>query len=63
MASYKRPQGSMGHNNHDNYGRFGINGSKVASSSIVSWGHPKDAKADFKSPSNSHIFDPKKEVH
>ena len=35
------------------------NGSKGTSSDKVSWGHPKDAKADFKSPSKSHISDKK----
>ena len=59
MPSNKRPHDNTGHNNYDNYGSFGNNVSKSASSSNVSWGHPKDAKADFISPSKSHISDKK----
>jgi len=50
MRSYKRPHGSIGHNNHYNHGNFGNNGSKGAFGNKVSWGHPKDAKADSESP-------------
>jgi len=42
--SYKRPRGSIGHNNHVGCGNFGKNGSKGASGNKVSWGNPKDAK-------------------
>jgi hypothetical protein len=59
MASYKRPRGSISHNIHGSYGNFGNNGSKGASGGKVSWGHPKDTQADFKSPSKSHISDKK----
>jgi hypothetical protein len=55
MPSYKRPHGNIGHNNHNSYGSFGDNCSKGAFGSKVSWGHPKDAKADFKSSSKSQI--------
>jgi len=59
MLSYKRPQGIIGHNSHGSYGSFTNHGSKDASDIKVSWGHPKDAKAYFLSPSKSHISDKK----
>jgi hypothetical protein len=45
MPSYKRPYGSIGQNNHISHGSFRGNGSKGASSSKITWGHLKDAKA------------------
>ena len=59
MSSNKRPHGSIGHNNYGSYGNFENDGIKGAFGSKVSWGHPKDAKADFKSTSKSHISDKK----
>jgi len=59
MPSYTRPHGNIGHNNHGTYGNFGNNGSKGAHGSKVFWGHPKDDKANFKSPSKSRISDKK----
>jgi hypothetical protein len=59
MLSCKRPHGNIGPNHHGNYGSSENNGSKGAFGSKVSWGHPNDAKANFKSPSKSHISDKK----
>jgi hypothetical protein len=57
MPSFKRPRNSIVYNKHDSQGGFGNSGSKGASCSKVSWGHPKDGKAGFKSPLKSHISD------
>jgi len=56
MPPYKLPDGSISQSNH---GSFRGNGSKGAASSKITWGHLKDAKADFKSPSKSYISDKK----
>jgi hypothetical protein len=55
--SYKRPQGSIGQSNHDSRGSFGGNSIKGIFGNMGSGGHPRDAKADFKSLSKSHISD------
>ena len=59
MPSYKRPHGIIGLNNHDNYDSFGNNGSKGVFGNKASWRHRKDAKADLKNPSKSHISEKK----
>ena len=59
MPPYKRSHGSIGQSSHDSHNDFGCNGSKSASASKLNWGHPKDAKANFKSPSKSYIPDKK----
>ena len=59
MPSYKRHHGSIGHDSRGSCGSFENNDSKGALGSKISWGHPKDIKADFKSPSKSHISDKK----
>jgi len=46
-----------GQNTFGTHGNFGSNGSKGISYTKGSWGHPKDAKADFKGPSKSTTFD------
>ena len=47
MPSYIRPHVSIGHKSYSSYGKFRNNGSKGASGSKVSWGHPKDTKGYF----------------
>ena len=59
MPSYTRPRSNIGHTKQGSYGSFEDIGSKGASGSKVSWWHPKDANADFKRPSKSHISDKK----
>jgi hypothetical protein len=59
IPSYKRPHGSIGQGSHGIHNNFGGNVSEGASSSKTTWGHFKDAKEDFKSPSKSYIFDTK----
>ena len=49
MRPYTRSHGSIGQRSHDSHNNFGGNGSKSASAIELNWGHPKDAKADFKS--------------
>ncbi len=63
IPSYKRSHGGIGHNILSNYGSFVNNGSKGAFGSKVSWGHPKDAKSNFKGPSKSRISDKKSKLN
>jgi hypothetical protein len=49
MLSYKCPRGIIGQSNHASHSNFGGNGSKGASGSTLTWGHLKDAKANFTS--------------
>jgi len=44
-------------NNSGSHGSFGDRGSKGIPSTKGSWGHPNDAKADFKGPFNSTTSD------
>ena len=53
MPPYTRSHGSIGQSNHDIHNSFGGNGSKSAYASKLNWGHPKDAKVYFKTPSKS----------
>ena len=46
----------FGQNTLGNRGSFGASISKGVSNTIKSWGHPKNAKADFKESSRSIIF-------
>ena len=58
QPTYKRHQPIVyGQNNFGSHGNFGTNGSKGISNTKGSWGHPKDAKADFKGSSTSTTFD------
>ena len=57
MPSYKRPHGSIGQSIHGSHNSFGGNGGNGASDSKLTWGHLKDAKADFESPLKSHNSD------
>ena len=59
MPSYKCPHGSIGQSSHGSHNSFGGNGSKGAFGSKLTWGHLKDAKADFKSPLKSYNSDKK----
>jgi hypothetical protein len=59
MPPYKRSHGNIGQNNHGSRNNFRGNGSKGASAGKLNWGHPKDMKADFKSPLKSYNFDKK----
>ena len=59
MPSYKRSHGNIGQSNHGSHNCFGGNGSKGDSAIKLNWGHPKDAKADFKSPLKSYNPDKK----
>jgi hypothetical protein len=44
-------------NNASNHGSFGASGSKSISNTKGSWGHPKDARADFKGSFKSTTSD------
>ncbi len=57
MPSFKCPHGSIDQSSHGTQNEFEGNGSKGASNSKITWGHLKDAKSNFKSPSKSYIFD------
>ena len=46
-----------GHNICDSHGSFGASGSKGIPNTKGPWGQPKNAKADFESPSKSTTFD------
>jgi len=59
MPSYKRSHGIIGQSSHNNQNSFRGNGSKGAAASKLNWGHPKDAKAVFKSPFKSFNSDQK----
>jgi hypothetical protein len=57
MPPYTCSHGNIGQSSHDGHNNFGGNGSKGASASKLNWGHPKDVKADFKSPLKSYNSD------
>ena len=47
----------FGQNTFSSHGSFGASNSKGVSNTMKSWGHPKNAKADFKGSSKSATFD------
>jgi len=48
---------AFGPNTFGSHGSFGTSSSKGVSNTMKSWGHPKNAKADFKVSSKSVAFD------
>jgi hypothetical protein len=47
----------FGQTTFGSHGSFGASNTKGVSNTMKSWGHPKNAKADFKGSSKSATFD------